>query len=435
MKKGYLKLRTTSLTSSLMLLVFLVFNQNSYAVNFQDTSQSFDEYKGRVIGNDKKKSLMFADVSVVSTNISTITNKEGEFTLKVPKSLSDKSIKVSFLGYETKEVLLSSLKGKNNTIILNVITTQLSQVNINVPKDARTLVRATLTNRGDKYVNDKTLMTAFYRETIKKRNKNASLAEAVVKIYKEPYSTSKRDAIELIKSRKNTNYSRLDTLAVKLQGGPFSALYSDIVKYQDYIFDEELFKYYRFSFGNSTQINDRQVYVVNFEQLQNVVTPLYRGKLYIDAETFALVSANYSLNVENKDEAVKMFVRKKPRLVRVEAEEASYRVDYKSTPDGKWYYSYSNVQLAFRVKWRKKLFGSTYTLNIEMAVTDWTKNIATALNRDNKLRPTIILSDEASGFSDPEFWGEYNIIEPEKSIESAIRKISKQLSKIERKKE
>lgn len=435
MKKGYLKLRTTSLTSSLMLLVFLVFNQNSYAVNFQDTSQSFDEYKGRVIGNDKKKSLMFADVSVVSTNISTITNKEGEFTLKVPKSLSDKSIKVSFLGYETKEVLLSSLKGKNNTIILNVITTQLSQVNINVPKDARTLVRATLKNRGDKYVNDKTLMTAFYRETIKKRNKNASLAEAVVKIYKEPYSTSKRDAIELIKSRKNTNYSRLDTLAVKLQGGPFSALYSDIVKYQDYIFDEELFKYYRFSFGNSTQINDRQVYVVNFEQLQNVVTPLYRGKLYIDAETFALVSANYSLNVENKDEAVKMFVRKKPRLVRVEAEEASYRVDYKSTPDGKWYYSYSNVQLAFRVKWRKKLFGSTYTLNIEMAVTDWTKNIATALNRDNKLRPTIILSDEASGFSDPEFWGEYNIIEPEKSIESAIRKISKQLSKIERKKE
>ena len=433
MKKGYLKPSGRSFASLLILFVFLVFNQNSYAIDFQDTSQSFDEYKGRVIGNDTKKPLIFADISVVSTNISTITNKEGEFILKVPKSLSDKSIKVSFLGYETKEVSLNSLKVENNTIALNVVTTQLSQVNINVPKDARTLVKATLENRGDKYVNDKTLMTAFYRETIKKRNKNASLAEAVVKIYKEPYSTSKNDAVELVKSRKSTNYSRLDTLAVKLQGGPFSALYSDIVKYQDYIFDEELFDYYNFSFGNSTQINDRQVYVVNFEQLPNIVTPLYRGKLYIDAETFALVSANYSLNVENKDEAVKMFVRKKPRLVKVEPEEASYRVDYKSTPDGKWYYSYSNVQLAFRVKWRKKLFGSTYTLNIEMAVTDWTKNITTALNRDNKLRPTIILSDKASGFSDPEFWGEYNIIEPEKSIESAIRKISRQLNRIKTK--
>ena len=36
---------------------------------------------------------------------------------------------------------------------------------------------------------------------------------------------------------------------------------------------------------------------------------------------------------------------------------------------------------------------------------------------------------KASGFSDPNFWGAYNIIEPEKSIESAIKKISKQLNK------
>ncbi len=431
MKKRHLK---TAVASQLILFVFLVFNQNSYALALQDDSQTFDEYKGRVIGDDTKKPLVFADVSVVSTNISTITNKEGEFTLKVPKSLSSNSIKISFLGYESQEVSLSSLRGENNTISLNVITTQLSQVNINVPKDARALVKATLENREEKYLNNKTLMTAFYRETIKKRNRNASLAEAVVKIYKEPYSTSKSDAVELIKSRKNTNYSRLDTLAVKLQGGPFSALYSDIVKYKDYIFDKELFDYYNFSFGNSTQINNRQVYVVNFEQQPNIVTPLYRGKLYIDAENFALISANYSLNVENKDEAVKLFVRKKPRLVKVEPEEALYRVDYKTTPDGKWYYSYSNVQLAFRVKWRKKLFGSTYTLNIEMAITDWTKNITSALNRNNRIRPTVILTDEASGFSDPGFWGEYNIIEPEKSIESAIRKISRQLEKIDSKK-
>ncbi|MGB5357480.1 MAG: carboxypeptidase-like regulatory domain-containing protein, partial [Eudoraea sp.] len=46
-----------------------------------------------------------------------------------------------------------------------------------------------------------------------------------------------------------------------------------------------------------------------------------------------------------------------------------------------------------------------------------------------RLRTNIILSDEAIGFSDPDFWGEYNIIEPEKSIESAIRKIQKQLKK------
>ena len=46
-----------------------------------------------------------------------------------------------------------------------------------------------------------------------------------------------------------------------------------------------------------------------------------------------------------------------------------------------------------------------------------------------RMKSSIILSDEAVGFADPNFWGEYNIIEPEKSIESAIRKIQRQLKK------
>jgi len=37
--------------------------------------------------------------------------------------------------------------------------------------------------------------------------------------------------------------------------------------------------------------------------------------------------------------------------------------------------------------------------------------------------------DDVSGFSDPDFWGDNNIIEPEKSIENAIEKIQRQLEK------
>ena len=65
-----------------------------------------------------------------------------------------------------------------------------------------------------------------------------------------------------------------------------------------------------------------------------------------------------------------------------------------------------------------------------MAITDWEKNTTGIMKPKNSLKPTIILGDEASGFSDPEFWGKYNIIEPEKSIESAIKKIIKQLKKV-----
>ena len=432
MNKEISTIHFKALFLSLFCFISLVISNNLHA--FQGDTKTFKEYKGKVIDADTREPLAFADVSVDGTNISTITNKEGEFSLKIPINTSTNSFTVSFLGYETLKVQLEDLSRRKNTIVLRLEATQLDQININLPKDAKDLVKKALSGRGDKYIKDRTLMTAFYRETIKKRKKNASLTEAVVKIIKQPYQTSKSDVVELIKSRKNTNYSRLDTIALKLQGGPFSTLYSDVVKYTDYIFTDETFEYYDFSFGPTTEINDRLVYVINFEQQPNIVSPLYKGKLFIDSISLALISADYELNVENKDEAVKLFLRKKPRQADVEPVTAKYKVDYKIS-NGKWYYSYSNLQLAFKVKWPKKLFSSTYTLDVEMAVTDWNNNLVAKINPENRIRPSIILSDEASGFSDPEFWGEYNIIEPEKSIESAIRKISRQLSRIEKSKE
>jgi uncharacterized protein (DUF433 family) len=99
---------------------------------------------------------------------------------------------------------------------------------------------------------------------------------------------------------------------------------------------------------------------------------------------------------------------------------------------GKWYYGYSRIEMGMRINWKKKLFNTTYYSTIEMAITDREKTInGKPVSRKERLRPSVVISDEASGFSDPGFWGEYNVIEPEKSIESAIKKIQKQLEKIE----
>jgi len=437
-KKEFLNLKLKVFIPLLFSICFIGFTNNSFAYTLVQTSNqqeatSFIKYKGRIIDNHTKKAIAFVDIAIKSANISTISNREGKFSIKVANTLSNQVLSVSFLGYETLEIPINELKLKNNIISLYPLSTTLSAIKIHVPKSAEALVKASLNGKSPNYYDEPSVMTAFYRETIKKGRKNASLTEAVVKIFKQPYRSKKSDNVELVISRKNTDYSRLDTLAVKLQGGPFNTIYSDIVKYPDYVFNEDTFPYYSFSFDESSQMDNRQVYVVKFKQLENIVTPLYNGKLYIDAETFALVSAVYHLNVKSKYETAKLFIRKKPRQVRVEPIEALYRVDYK-TKNGKSYYSYSNIELAFKVKWRKKLFSNTYTLNIEMAITDWKKDLVSKINPDKKLKPTVILSDEASGFSDPIFWGEYNIIEPEKSIESAIKKIAKQLSKIKTKK-
>jgi len=127
-----------------------------------------------------------------------------------------------------------------------------------------------------------------------------------------------------------------------------------------------------------------------------------------------------------------MFVRRKPANASVTPTEVSYRVDYREK-DGRWYYGYSNAILEFKVDWDKKLFNSIYNLTCEMAVTDWAVFPENRIPRGrDRIRSSIILSDEAQGFSDPDFWGEYNIIEPDKSIESAIRKIQRQLRRADR---
>ncbi|NNE03696.1 MAG: carboxypeptidase-like regulatory domain-containing protein [Eudoraea sp.] len=403
---------------------------SSFFQEQQDQKQtSFTQYKGEVRDSGTRKPLIFATLTVEGTNISTVTNTEGNFLLKIPQGITTKNLLVSFLGYKSKTVAIATLTETNNIIQLDVSVTELPEVNISVPKNARTLVKETMRKKGENYFTDPTVMTAFYRETIKKRRKNVSLSEAVVTIFKTPYTSSRRDAVQLYKARKSTDYSKLDTLVLKLQGGPFNALYVDVMKYPEYIFTEEAMNDYNFSIDRSTRINDRLIYVINFQQKDDIKTPLYQGKLFIDIENKVLTSAIYSLNITDRAMASRLFVRKKPRNAKVYPTQVAYRVNYREK-NGKWYYGYSNALLEFKINWDKKLFNSVYSMTCEMAVTDWEKNIDTKEPKfKDRLRSSVILVDETIGFSDPDFWGQYNIIEPEKSIESAIKKIQRQLKK------
>ncbi len=397
----------------------------------QQDSAVYKRFSGIVIDKQTSKPLVFASLLIENTNISTITNTEGEFSLKVPSSIAkDANLLISFLGYQSKVLPLSQLKNNKNKITLNPTVTQLPEVSVTLPNDAKAIVKTAFHKKNTNYFDKKATMTAFYRETIKKRRKNVSLAEAIVTIYKQPYDLSKRDFIKLYKSRKKTDYTRLDTLALKLQGGPYNPLYIDLMKYPEYMFTSDVINLYTFSFAPSTTINSKPVYVINFKQRKDVNEPLYYGKLFIDSNSLALVSATYNLNVENKELTSKIFVKKKPKGVFVYPTIASYRVDYRER-DGKWYYGYSNVKLTFKVIKKGKWFNSTYSLSSEMAVTDWKQTVAAEkIKPKERMRRTVIIGDEASGFSDTEFWGSYNVIEPEKSIESAIKKIKKKLKKV-----
>lgn len=414
-----------------IIILFIVSNTGVVLASSPKSNQpdtlTYLQYKGSVTDRESRAPLVFATLSLEGTNIATITNSEGEFSLKVPKSTVNGKINVSYLGYKSTTINVGELKPEKNRIELDVLTVSLSEVNV-FPKDPELLMRAVMNKRSQNYNADQNLMTAFYRETIKKKKSYVSLSEAVVEIHKQPYLSIRSDVAELFKGRKNTDYTKLDTVTFKLQGGPYTTLYLDIMKNPEMIFTEDMVGNYEFSLDNITKIGDKLIYVLGFKQYPHISEPLYYGKLFIDTESLAITSATFNLNVENRAATSELFIKKKPAGAKVYPTDASYQVIFREK-DGKWLYGYSRGQITFKVDWNRKLFNTIYESTIEMAVTDWEKVTERGLKPAERLKANVVMVDQVSGFADPEFWGEYNVIEPEKPIEVAIKKIQKKLAK------
>jgi hypothetical protein len=394
-----------------------------YSVHPMTDSSSFSQFKGSILDIKTRNELIFASITVSGTSISTISNSEGKFSIKIPTEKQNLSLIISFLGYKNKVIPIKELKSEKNMLYLEPINTILEEVVVKVT-DAKNIFLGVLNNRSQNYGNDPFQMTGFYRETIRKRRNYVSLSESILNIQKQPFSIGSQDQINLFKGRKNTDYAKLDTVNFKLQGGPFSALYLDLIKYPSFIFSEDAFELYDFTLEDITQINDKRVLVLAFKQKPTNEDPLYYGKMFIDAKSLALISATFQLNVADKIKSGLQFTRKKPVGVVVYPTEVRYQINYREQ-NGQWIFAYSRGDLTFKLNWDKRIFNTIYSTTFEMAVTDWKKQDNKENQNTQKLTSNIILSDKVSSLADPNFWGEYNIIEPEKSIESAIRKIQR----------
>ena len=73
----------------------------------QNKSEKFLEFNGKIINSETKEPLIFANINLVESNISTISNSNGDFTIKIPDSHFSRKIKVSFIGFKTKITILA----------------------------------------------------------------------------------------------------------------------------------------------------------------------------------------------------------------------------------------------------------------------------------------------------------------------------------------
>ena len=84
-------------------------------VHLSDSCASPVVVRGMVIGGDDKEPLIGASVVIDGTNKGVATNIDGLFALKLP---SETSLVISYIGYKTKKVHVSSLLHSDNNVIV-----------------------------------------------------------------------------------------------------------------------------------------------------------------------------------------------------------------------------------------------------------------------------------------------------------------------------
>ncbi|MFC2115638.1 carboxypeptidase-like regulatory domain-containing protein [Bacteroidota bacterium] len=423
--------RTNNFIAGLMFLLLIIgASENTIASHSQD-STAYQPIQGKIVDIRTGNPIIFANIYLAGTNIGTVSNSEGNFLVKIPFFIDNKTIIISSIGYKNIEFSIGDLDTENNYIELEPNPIPIEEVTI-INMDARELLVQALRKIPDNYSNKPVMVTSFYRETIKQNRNYVAVSEAVLDVYKSSYTRiADMDRVIIFKGRKSTDVKKMDTVLVKLQGGPRTMFILDIVKNPIELLDEESMGYYIYHMGGIVNIDDRQAYVVEFTQLDHIEFPLYTGKFYISADDFGIIGTEFRISQSKLDDASQYLVRKKPAGMQIDILNASYLVNYRFN-DGKWYLNHVRTELILSIRWKKKLFRSTYIATSEMAVTDIDPENITKFKFRESARRDDIFIEKVGDFEDPDFWGEYNIIQPEESIMLAIERIGRKLKRRER---
>ena len=413
---------------------FLVLSLLCVIVGFANASErnSVITISGKVVdaSHRRAKPLGGATIQLLGVNISTVTNRDGVFRLKVPLYAPSLHIEIKQPGYSNLTVKAEDVDLNKQNVFRLEPCKEVPDKEDAEPVSPEYLIDKALEYIGQNYTKESTAKIAFYRESVKKKRKDLSFAEAILDISKASYASFLPDLIRLYKGRKITDHKAVDTLLFKFKGGIPAIMSMDMVKRRDVFFDKENKAWYNYQFAGTTCFDNRLHYIVSFNQAPDVSEILYRGEVYIDAENYAVTRVKFKMNVEDVPAASHLFMRKKPDGARIKITEAAYLVDFKKDENGYSFYS-ARLDIKYRCKWKGKAIASTYAVGAELIVTNEVDQHLVVRDDMIQVHAGDVLTEKTGDFEDAGFWDAYNIIEPDKQITKATKKLLKASKKRE----
>ncbi|MBN1990139.1 MAG: carboxypeptidase-like regulatory domain-containing protein [Bacteroidales bacterium] len=414
----------------------LIYRQHSVAAiaphqqaQWADTLTTY-QIRGRVFDKEDRKPMPYVSVGIVSAAVGTITNSEGYFVLTVAPEYLKESISLSHLGYKTQRWPISLLTSQVVDMFLETEFVSLQEVIIR-NYDARAIVRKAFQERTKNYSNTPTYLTTFYREGVSRDTRYINYSEAIFSIYKAPYgNTFSRNQVKHLKSRRINSARQQDTLVVKIKSGVGTSLDLDIVKSLPDFFDPAYFDNYTYSHVDIITMDSRTAFVISFVQKEHITEPLYKGLLYIDDSSFAILGADFEINQLYVTRASSFLVVKSSPKYRTKPVSVKYSIRYQKH-NGVYFLKHVRSDLRFKVRRRHRFFATDYDAFLEMATIGIDSVNVERYSRREQLSPNAIFSDQNFSY-DEKFWGSFNFITPESNVLEALQDIKPIIERIEK---
>jgi CarboxypepD_reg-like domain len=391
--------------------------------------------EGKITDAETQLPLSFASVGIEGSSVGTLANEQGIFKLKISAQYADRSILVTYMGYQSFKLLLREAVAQNPLQIKLMPNVQnLTEVVVK-PVSAIDILLKVVEKLPQNYDLNPAVLEGFYRESVKQTNTSNyyAFSEGVIQLYKPGTMNNSPDRARMIKGRKK-DLSRLvvtnigDTVTVpEVINGPYLGYFLDIIKSREFPFvsnDSYLSDSYVFEYDGAESIGNTYLYKIKFRpnplkkrELMLATIP-YFGIFYIDTEQFVIVKAEYELT--------------RDALSRYEANHRGmtlnarkYSVSY-APFETKWYLHDARVSNDFTfntfyptASMRKK--SSRKRIPVGMGLYNQMTFVTTSIDNKNPKpfdnKQIIGLYDSFSEQTmtfDANFWKDFNIIEEEK---------------------
>ncbi len=385
--------------------------------------------RGIVVDAKDGKELPDVRIHAGGTNVVTKTNTDGRFSLRLAQI--PKQLMISALGYATVVISRDELEKtqpvkanepvKEMKIRMDRRFTLLNDVIVYSPEN---ILNAAIERIPDNFPTTPQSYDAFYRETIRKRNKYVSVSEAVMEIYKTSYEDSPmRDMVCMVKGRSLMSQRAKDTISVHVMGGPIESLMLDLAKNREIFLCPEMLRRYILDIEAPEVIDDRPQYVISFRPGTTYGDPLFYGKIYIDYSSLTFTRIEYDMDMSDVAKASAAILARKPFGMRFKARGLNIVMNYHKDGDLS-HLRYIGVTYQFDCDWKKRGFATHYEATSEMLITN-VRAEAVKPKRNTAFRSHDTLARELKDFNDPDFWKDYNILLPTESLEKAFKRIKK----------